>query len=240
MTLFIDLGFLVPFSTLINITLKNIFAVARPPQFLHLVPYHIDYGFPSGDVQVGLIFWGMIFLKTNSTSFKIFASFIVAGISMSRIYLGVHSVYDVIGGLIFGSVILIIYNSNYCRSIINKWLSNFKKSYWYMFILVNLIYGATIIDKPVSNLALASIGVLLGFGIVLKYISSHTEGKANIFQILYSLTTLFIFYKFFPLCKSYEILFYLSVILKYAVLTLLIYILLPSLQRRASGIVDLS
>jgi|GEM_PF-6338876 len=110
-----------------------------------------------------------------------------------------------------------------------------------MFIFVSLIYGATIIDKPVSNLALASIGVLLGFGIALKYIDANKdEKKASIFQIFYSLTILFIFYKFFPLCKSYEVLFYLSAILKYAILTLLIYIWLPSLQRRVSGVANLS
>lgn len=93
-----------------------------------------------------------------------------------------------------------------------------------------LIFGATIINEPVSNLALASIGVLFGFGIALKYIDvNRAKRRASIFQVLYSLVILFIFYKFFPLCKFHEVLFYLSAIIKYAVLTLLIYILFPNL-----------
>src|ERR1044071_3402503 len=138
--LFIDLGFLVCISTLINITLKNTFSLPRPPQILHLVPYHDDFGFPSGDVQVSLVFWGWIYMATNIKMLRVFAICLVAGISLSRVYLGVHSILDVIGGLFFGTCILYSYNTDYMRNISNLWLNKYLKSYWYIVTIVFLIY----------------------------------------------------------------------------------------------------
>lgn len=231
--LFIDLGFLVPFSTLINIILKNSFAIARPPEFLHLVPNHVNYGFPSGDVQVGMVFWGMIFLNTKSISLRVVSCLAIIGISMSRIYLGVHSFADVLGGLLFGGAILFIYNCNYGRKLQDSWLENSTGSYWYILLLVSLIYAGIAIKKDESGFALVSIGVLVGLGIVFKNIDIKSDSRAaSIFQALCSLIILFIFYKFFPLYKTTKFVFYLSAIVKYAMLTLMIYAFLPLLQRK--------
>lgn len=229
--LFIDLGFLVPLSTLINIILKNTFMLPRPSQSLHLVPYHIDYGFPSGDVQVGMVFWGMIFLNTRSNILKISACFIVTGISLSRIYLGVHSIYDVIGGLTVGCVILAVYSNTYCQAMRDRWIMGSTSSYWCIISIISLVYISTILDKPFANFGLAAVGAMLGLGISFLYLRRSDEKIANIFQVSYSLFALFLFYKFFPIYKSNEFAFLVSAIVKYAMLVLMIYILLPMLHK---------
>ena len=237
--LFIDLGFLVPLSTLINIILKNTFMLPRPPQSLHLVPYHIDYGFPSGDVQVGLVFWGMIFLNTRLFAVKSAACFIVTGISFSRIYLGVHSIYDVIGGLTIGGAILIIYNSAYFQAMRDRWIKGTTTSYWCLISIISLVYISTILDKPFANFGLAAVGTLIGLGISFMYLRRSDIKIANIFQVAYSLIALFLFYKFFPIYKTNEFAFYISAIVKYAMLVLIIYVLLPLLHKAHWGVYTL-
>ena len=55
-SVFWKLGFLIPFSTVVNGILKNIFLLERPEASLHLV-HVIDrsLGFPSGDVHVATV-----------------------------------------------------------------------------------------------------------------------------------------------------------------------------------------
>jgi membrane-associated phospholipid phosphatase len=227
--LFIDSGFLVPFTTLINIILKNLFSLPRPPQIIHLVPYHIDYGFPSGDVQVAIVFWGMIYLNTNLILLRICSVIFVIGISISRIYLGVHSVADVLGGLIFGLTILLIYNTEYVQQITKSWLAHSLKTFWYILIILILIYLSLFPFSEFPTLALASIGVLIGLGIALKYKNDDKlEKGANIIQIFLNLILLLGFYKIFPVSiKDFEIPKPVFITIKYVVLALTIYLILP-------------
>jgi hypothetical protein len=48
---FVQLGFLVPFATIVNLILKHSFAIIRPHEDLHLVHVESILGFPSGDVR---------------------------------------------------------------------------------------------------------------------------------------------------------------------------------------------
>lgn len=61
--LFLDLGWLVSFSTLLNVNLKKLFAIPRPNSTLHMLPINDNsFGFPSGDVQVATVFYDNIFI----------------------------------------------------------------------------------------------------------------------------------------------------------------------------------
>ncbi|WP_375358897.1 phosphatase PAP2 family protein [Candidatus Tisiphia endosymbiont of Neophilaenus lineatus] len=53
-------------------------------------------GFPSGDIQVATTFWLAIFLSLKNSPFKYLCLLPIIGIGLSRVYLGVHSIYDVI------------------------------------------------------------------------------------------------------------------------------------------------
>ncbi len=55
-SLFIHLGFLIPFSALINRILKLIFSIPRPPSSLHLISLQDPWGFPSGEPRWELSF----------------------------------------------------------------------------------------------------------------------------------------------------------------------------------------
>ena len=96
--LFLDLGFLVPFATIISYMLKSIFNIARPDATLHLTD---TLSFPSADAQIATIFWGLIALNYKSSKLGLLgllAAHLIALISISIVYLGVHTAVDVAGG----------------------------------------------------------------------------------------------------------------------------------------------
>lgn len=77
-----SLGFLVPYSTLINCTLKNIFQITRPDLSLHLVQVYDPFGLPSGDVQVSTVFWTFLCMNLNKFWLNILAIFIILGVAI--------------------------------------------------------------------------------------------------------------------------------------------------------------
>jgi undecaprenyl-diphosphatase len=94
------------------IILKNIFAIERPNINQLIEPG--GFGYPSGHSMNAMVFFGMcaimIISYTNKKSRKIaFTAFSVISIilvGLSRIYLGVHTATDVIGGYLIGCVVI--------------------------------------------------------------------------------------------------------------------------------------
>ena len=90
-------------------------------------------------------------------------------------------------------------------------------------------------DSPFPLLLLLPIGTLVGYGIVyicFKYNSDLILNNAQkIIGIIISFILLFFFYKTFPIIKDSTILFNFTLLLKFALLPVLIYILLPMMQR---------
>lgn len=52
-------------------------------------------------------------MMDHLVSLKIISITIIINIMLSRLYLGVHSIYDIIGGMIFGVLIVLVYRSNF-------------------------------------------------------------------------------------------------------------------------------
>lgn len=102
------------FSAFLNIVLKHIFTVERPD--IHRLITETGYGFPSGHAMNGTVFIGLcayLFIRyTYKRTLKITAvavSFVFMMLmGFSRIYLGVHTITDVIGGYLAGLIVLII------------------------------------------------------------------------------------------------------------------------------------
>jgi undecaprenyl-diphosphatase len=90
-------------------------AVSRDrPDFDRMVP-GVGHSFPSGHVMAAMALWGMLPLVVSLYTRRrdvwwgsvAVAATIVAGITASRVYLGVHWFSDVVGGLLAGAVFLV-------------------------------------------------------------------------------------------------------------------------------------
>jgi membrane-associated phospholipid phosphatase len=105
------LFFAVTGGALLNLALKNIFQRTRPA-----IPgaYMTETGFsfPSGHSMISLVFYGMVaYLALSYVKSKKWKAFIVAGalaicalIGISRLYLGVHFLTDVLAGWAAGGL----------------------------------------------------------------------------------------------------------------------------------------
>ncbi len=91
-------------SAWVNVYLKNLFALPRPPRELWKVEAS-GYGFPSGHAQTSSAFWVSVGFMLRSIPVLVLGAAIVALVAASRVALGVHYVHDVVGGAVLGSLI---------------------------------------------------------------------------------------------------------------------------------------
>lgn len=233
---FAQLGALIPFSILINLILKNSFAVLRPHEDLHLIDVNSMLGFPSGDIMIATIFWGIIALRWQKTYAIALSVSMVSIIFISRIYLGVHSIADVVGGLAFGLITLIWWRSNFMQNIYHKWLNKHSSSYWGLLLTILCLYFLTAEDDIYSKDFVVATGALIGFGLSLKTISrwhfepgmfsaNHISSIAMSYVMLASLSAVI------PTIMISETTKIVSGILEYTLLVFMIYCIFPRLQR---------
>lgn len=90
-------------SFALNAFLKNALALPRPPLVYHLVNAE-GYGLPSGHAQGAITLWGFVWLSTSKKWLRWLTGFLIVGIALSRIYLGVHYPRDVVAGLVLGGI----------------------------------------------------------------------------------------------------------------------------------------
>ena len=112
-------------SALTNFIVKNI--VQRPRPIDHRLISETGFSLPSGHSMVSMAFYGyLIYLtykyiknKKLKISLTIFLSLLIFLVGLSRIYLGVHYITDVLAGYLLGISYLIIY-----INVINNVLKN--------------------------------------------------------------------------------------------------------------------
>lgn len=91
-------------SWALNGFLKDLFGMARPPPELHIPSEVGGNGFPSGHTQGAATFWTSVGAEQGGAWVVAGAAMIVL-VALSRVYLGVHYVGDVLGGLAFGLLV---------------------------------------------------------------------------------------------------------------------------------------
>ena len=97
-------------SALLNFFLKDLFQDPRPDPSFHLEGHSLDsFGLPSGHTQMGIVFWLWLAIEVRKPWFWVASSIFAAGIALSRPYLGVHDIEDVLGGAILGIAALLLF-----------------------------------------------------------------------------------------------------------------------------------
>lgn len=105
------LAFLSVLSTYANTFLKDLFAIPRPsgPEIRRMVGCE-GYSFPSLHAQGTTVIWGYLASQYRSLAMGVVAVVIPILVSLSRLYLGVHYLQDVISGLAIGALFILAFN----------------------------------------------------------------------------------------------------------------------------------
>ncbi|AVP87379.1 hypothetical protein phytr_4290 [Candidatus Phycorickettsia trachydisci] len=229
---FTSLGFLIPFSTLLNCLLKNAFRILRPDSAFHLILVKDNiFGFPSGDVQVATVFW--IFISFNKPFLRYIGILLITGIGFSRIYLGVHSIWDVLGGTGFGLITLYLWDLYGERRILSK----SQHAFWIFFISTAVIYGVISSDLRSPVVVPVALGCLIGFGLSLNWINNEAPKQQYQMNFSYSILALLLtitMLQIIPVMKQSNLTIFLSLVLKYALLVFNIFVLTPVLIQKIS------
>ena len=108
------LGLLLISSVLINDLIKVVFALPRPFWSKGIAQLaskpEITFGFPSGHAQNTAAIWTFLALQTKRPRlWLVWSSFLLILVALSRLYVGAHYPFDVIGGAITGYLLLGIF-----------------------------------------------------------------------------------------------------------------------------------
>lgn len=188
---YVYLGFLVPFTTLFNCLLKNIFQIPRPEAELHLIHITDSFGFPSGDVQVGIVFWFTLYLYIKNRSWRYLCFLPILLISFSRLYLGVHSVYDVFAALILGYLTVKTFFWLLNKGTIAEWYTGAYSKYWTFLLTLIGVYCLIPASWKWPSIIPTAVGSLIGYGLSLPCITQEIIKEPKRITIS-SVVTLFV------------------------------------------------
>ena len=113
----LPVAFTVSIAEILNLILKNVFVRERP-NILRLVN-ETSYSFPSGHAMASAALYSCIAILAwrynKKIAMTIFCCVMTILIGLSRVYLGVHYITDVIGGWCLGIAIATIVTNTYER-----------------------------------------------------------------------------------------------------------------------------
>ncbi len=119
------MGLALLFTSSLNLLLKLGFHTPRPYWIdpnVQAYAAESSFGFPSGHSQKAAVFWGLLGIHNRRLSSILASLFLILMIGISRVYLGVHFLADVLGGWSLGLLILICWLV--LNQPVNRWLEN--------------------------------------------------------------------------------------------------------------------
>ncbi len=154
----------------LNFLLKDIFKIDRPyvkdNRILNKdIKTGYGYSFPSGHSQFNSGFYTSLATQFDVKKFYIVIIIFVLTVAFSRVYLGVHSVIDVICGIAFGFLWVIFINS-----VLEKILSG-KLYILYLFSLIGIINIILSQNTDSIKILLLYFGFISGYFLDLKYLN---------------------------------------------------------------------
>lgn len=207
-----ELGYMVLvavlFSGSVNIFLKYLFNIPRPPPEFWRAPAS-GPGLPSGHTQVSATFWSAVSAASRVRCVYVVSVAVVASVAASRLGLRVHSVHDVVAGMAVGffaglvSVVLMRYlglgKAVFLLSLINAALSyrnimldyEVSASTSLLGLGFSMAVSAPILKKSVKTLSHSSQAVRLALLTVVLSTSFLTAFSARLMPLAARVFTYF-------------------------------------------------
>jgi len=169
----IRVGIIFLLSVYANNGIKEIFQQPRPFDILPEIQkvHAYGYGFPSGHAQSSLVVWGSIAYWKRQIWIRNLSVLLILLIGFSRIYLGVHFPTDILGGWLFGGLIL---GLSYFIFLKIK-LDFIQKNMIFKIICITL-FPVILLQIQSSQDIISSVAVLTGIGYGLLFFSSSIGG----------------------------------------------------------------
>ncbi len=170
----IKIYYLLSLNYIVNLGLKNGFALPRP---FHLDPtlgvIHVSgYGFPSGAAQTAILLSGLLLVYWKSKWKWVFAPLYPLVISFSRVYLGVHFPIDILGGWLVGMIVLGLYFLLFPR--VERVFQNISP--WNGFLLnVSLLVVLILYLPSAMIIPICACGIGLGVGIFINRVTPENS-----------------------------------------------------------------
>lgn len=182
-------GFSIFTSYLFNNALKDIFKSPRPigEEGIRVLRESTatGYSFPSGHAQGAAAFWGSLAAYLKRRSGYLLSMVIILLVALSRLYLGVHYLEDVIAGVLLGLLVVLL-----CRFLFERY--DPMGLYGFLFLLG--ILGLLVSRSTDYIKALGSYtGFFLGIWLEKKHVNFSTAGTLATkgFRVLFGVLLVF-------------------------------------------------
>jgi membrane-associated phospholipid phosphatase len=150
------------FSAVVNTVVKLVAAQPRPFMYdsrVKAIATESTYGFPSAHAQNATAVWGLLGRTVRRRWFWGAIGALVAGIGVSRVYLGVHFPTDVLGGLALGVVALWAFVRYW--PAVRRWLSGLRVS---VQLAVTILGPLALLCFERSESVALGVGTMVGVG----------------------------------------------------------------------------
>jgi hypothetical protein len=179
--------FVLILSVASNYWLKIILKNPRPPVTNWLSGVHAsNYSLPSAHAQNSVVMWGWMGLKSRTWWMGAISLTLIGLIGLSRVYIGVHWLGDVVAGWAVGILLLIALSK--LEEPIRSFLSKYNPNLQYLGVVIFGL-GALILTETLSPLTAEGLaanfgpsgGLIIGLGIGLalerRYVNFEITSK---------------------------------------------------------------